>query len=75
MRSTNLNDTELLSLAHAREMELKESWRTANYRPAKSESTFRGAGAVLPRAARAAAGRVLIKFGRRVLPAGIEPCM
>ena len=75
MRSTNLNDTELLSQAHAREMELRDSWRTANYRPTKSKSTSRGTRAILPRAARAAAGRVLIRFGRRVLPAGIEPCM
>ena len=75
MRPLNLNDNEQLRLAHAREDELRESWRTANYRAGATSDKLREARAHLLSSGRAAAGRVLIRFGRRVLPAGTEPCM
>jgi hypothetical protein len=68
------HDDMRLRQARARARELRDSWRGANFEPLKADREEAGAGPSAMRAAREAAGRWLMDMGRRVRPAGAEPC-
>jgi hypothetical protein len=75
MRPFDIYDSDQLRQARARSEELRESWRAANYRRPATGGKPDGPRFGILRATRAAAGRGMIRFGQRVLPAGTEPCM
>jgi hypothetical protein len=67
MRPHGFDEIEQLRYAKAHAEMLREEWRLANSSGAGRRSGERHPGAV--RRARAGAGRALIEFGRRLLPA------
>ena len=75
MRPHGIDNGEGLFLADARAKELRDSWRTANFSRPMIDGTAAGERRGLARAGRAAAGRLLIGMGQRVLPSGAEPCV
>ena len=80
MRPNNFYEIEQLRLARARAEELRAAWQTANFgKPSARPSVPASAAAAAnvgraARLARAAAGRVLIGIGQRMLPAETGPC-
>ena len=77
MRPNDFYDIDQLRLAHARAEELRAAWQTANFRKASAGTAAPSSAPSVGRAARlarAAAGRVLIGIGQRMLPAETGPC-
>jgi hypothetical protein len=75
LRPHGIGDGERLLLAGSRARELRDSWQTANFSRPMIDRAAAGERRGLAKAGRAAAGRLLIGMGQRVLPSGAEPCV
>jgi hypothetical protein len=69
------NHHELLRQAKARSEELRDSWRSANYRPTNVDGGRETVGTGLANPVRSVAGRLMIRLGERLLPTRPEPCV